>query len=70
MALIIRIYWEKRGGHVHCRVFAGYATGDGTIGKAGDLVFRQEEFDDFRRHMAFGWGQLYPQFIEFREENR
>lgn len=40
--LIIRVYFEVRGGHTHMRVFAGM---DGkNLGKAGDLCLRNEEF--------------------------
>lgn len=33
----VKVFWKKLGGHVHCRVFVNG-------GKAGDLVFREEEW--------------------------
>jgi hypothetical protein len=40
--MIFRIYFERLGGHVHLRVFAGDA--EGSLGKCGDLTMRAEEF--------------------------
>ena len=34
----MRIYWQKRGGHIYCRVF--------TNGKNGDLVFDEREWPE------------------------
>lgn len=36
----IKLYYEKRGAHVHCRVFFN--------GKAGDLVFCEREWEAVR----------------------
>jgi len=36
----MRIYWQLRGAHVHCRVFLN--------GKAGDLVFAEREWPTVR----------------------
>lgn len=36
----MRIYWQLRGAHVHCRVFLN--------GKAGDLVFGEREWPTVR----------------------
>lgn len=49
-----RFRYKIAGGHVHVRVFAG--TGD-TLGKCGDLVFREEEWLVFSNTLAFasGW---------------
>jgi hypothetical protein len=55
--MIFRLYHETRGGHVHCRLFAGQH--EGALGKCGDLVFRSEEFATFVKRFAF---------IELREE--
>ena len=38
-----RLYHETKGGHVHCKLFAG--SHDGALGKCGDLCMRTEEFD-------------------------
>jgi hypothetical protein len=43
-----RFRWELLGGHVHVRVFAGQENSS-SFGKAGELVFREEEWADFRR---------------------
>lgn len=42
--------WRLLGGHVHVRVFAG--TEDGTLGKAGDLVFYAAEWAAFRDRLG------------------
>ena len=41
--MVLRIYYQQRGGHVHCRVFSG-PDGNRTLGKSGDLVFTAEEW--------------------------
>lgn len=43
--MIFRLYYELRGAHVHCRLFAG--PHDGALGKCGDLTMRGEEFEQF-----------------------
>jgi len=40
----IRIYYQKLGGHYHCRVFTSMAPAL-TFEKSGDLVFRESEWD-------------------------
>lgn len=62
MATLFRVRWELLGGHVHMRVFAG--KGSGTLGLCGNLVMRQEEFEDFR-HETYAPGN-----VEFVEEER
>ena len=57
--MIFRLYHETKGGHVHCRFFAG--PHDGALGKCGDLTMKVEEFDLFRTAATF---------IQFREEKR
>ena len=42
---IFRFRFEELGGHTHVRLFAG--TGPGSLGKCGDLVFRNDEWADF-----------------------
>lgn len=48
--MIIRIYYEKLGGHYHCRVFTGLTLT--SVAKSGDLVFRENEWDQFRIAMS------------------
>lgn len=43
----LRFYYRQAGGHTHVRVFCG-PSGQ-TAGKCGDLVFRNEEWDDIQR---------------------
>lgn len=54
----MRVRFEKRGAHYHCRVFTRIRDGS-TWEKAGDLVFREEE-----------WPERYRLFrnAEFLEE--
>lgn len=56
--MIFRIYHIRKGGHTHCRLFAGVR--DGALGKCGDLTFRNEEFEAFR--------EMHPN-IQFRPED-
>ena len=44
--MIFRLYHETRGAHVHCRLFAGPR--EGALGKCGDLVMREPEFEEFK----------------------
>lgn len=43
----IRIYYRKRGGHYHCRVFTSQIK-NGTYAKNGDLCFDEREFPDVK----------------------
>ena len=45
--MIWRLYYQRRGGHVHCRLFCGPQ--EGALGKCGDIVMRHEEFTEFTR---------------------
>lgn len=54
----IRIYFEVRGGHVHCRVFIGNAK-NMTHAHVGELTLAVEEWDTFRDVM-----QSRVEFIE------
>lgn len=49
--MVHRWLYHKRGGHVHVRVFcSATATRQiGTLGKCGDLVYREEEFTEVKR---------------------
>lgn len=44
--MIIRIYHQQRGDHVHMRLFVGHA--DASMAKCGDLCMRVTEFEIFR----------------------
>lgn len=46
MTTVFRFRYKVQGGHTHVRVFAGKSF-NGTLGKAGDLAFRNEEWEDF-----------------------
>lgn len=39
----VRLRYKVLGGHTHVRVFCSLGTSD-TLGKCGDLVFRNEEW--------------------------
>ena len=41
-----RLRWRKLGGHIHVRVFSSEFGADTTHGKNGDLVFREQEWQD------------------------
>ena len=41
--MIVRARWTVGGGHTHVRVFVSM-TGEASLAKAGDLVFRNEEW--------------------------
>jgi hypothetical protein len=43
--MIFRIHHETKGGHVHCRFFAG--PHEGALGKCGEFTMRADEFDHF-----------------------
>lgn len=52
---LFRIYYQVAGGHTHLRVFAERVRGDGppaTLGAAGTLCLRNEEFEDLRAELA------------------
>ena len=57
------IYWKLLGGHVHMRVFCGKP--GFTKAKCGDLVMREEEFDEFRKEIE---SPYVDSIIEFKEE--
>ena len=55
--MIFRLYHHTKGGHVHCRLFAG--PHDGALGKCGDLCMRTNEFALFKDAATF---------MQFRED--
>ena len=52
--MIFRVRWQKRGGHIHTRVFSA-PTRDGTFAKLGDLTFDERDWDGFRLQIGAGW---------------
>jgi hypothetical protein len=67
---LARVYWKRLGGHTHARVFvgaeepAGTAEGFSALGRAGDLVLRNEEWEA----MLAALGGDDRMAVEFREE--
>lgn len=49
--MVIRIRYEVRGGHVHCRMFTAKAR-DLTFAKNGELVFSVEEWASVRAALS------------------
>jgi hypothetical protein len=47
--MIIRLRYLTLGGHTHVRVFAGPR--EGAVSKCGDLVFRNDEWLEFRARL-------------------
>jgi hypothetical protein len=45
--MLHRIKFKKIGSHVHCKLYTGYQPGN--MGLNGELVFREEEFRQFRK---------------------
>lgn len=56
----IRLYYEKRGGHIHCRMFTGTATYV-THAKNGDLVFDENEWPDVKAAFEAGSVDVLPE---------
>ena len=48
---VMRVKYEKLGGHYHCAVFTARVPNQ-TYAKNGDLVFDEEEFEDVKRLMS------------------
>ena len=69
--MIFRLYFQQKGNHVHCRLFAGKA--EGALGKCGDLTFRVEEFNELFRignpaRIPNGGTHFLPREIDIRPE--
>lgn len=58
--MIFRVYYYLNGAHYHMRFFAG-KRGE-NLGKCGDLVMREEEFESFQ--------SVFQAFVEFLPEER
>ena len=54
---IMRVRYQKLGGHYHCRVFTAKGQ-DQTFAKCGDLVFDEQEFDEVKRMLAIGGAEV------------
>jgi hypothetical protein len=44
--MIFKFRHERGGDHIHISIFAGKT--DGSLGKAGDICLREEEWQEFR----------------------
>lgn len=68
---LFRLRFEEQGGHTHVRFFAG--VGSGSLGKCGDLVFRNEEWTDFlielKRRPPGGSIEVFPEGAPTDAEN-
>lgn len=62
--MILRVRYEVRGGHTHCRMFMGEH--DWALGKCGDLTFRNTEFELMQR--ALEGTHTAGITVEFRRE--
>ncbi len=49
--MVFKIKHEKRGGHIHCRLFAAKAP-NMTYAGCGDFCVREEEFEDLQHVMS------------------
>lgn len=69
MSTTMRLRYAVRGGHVHCRLFVGQAP-DGfqpagyTLAKAGDLIFRADEWTDVQVAFECGGVEVLPEAAE------
>lgn len=55
----VRVRYERKGGHVHCRLFTA-PHAQHTFGKAGDLVFNEVEWPIIKdRMVAAGFEVLH-----------
>jgi hypothetical protein len=59
-----KIRYEQRGGHVHAQVFVGHRH---ALAKAGDLVFRVEEWRFFEAALELGAAQTMGHFVLIAE---
>ena len=63
---IMRVRWKELGGHTHMRIFTGKE--GGTLGKAGDLTFTNEEFHAWKDSKMLTDRIDGRICVEFREE--
>lgn len=56
-----RFRYEVAGGHTHVRVFAGDSVSvSATLGKCGDLCFRNEEWEQFMKQFKHSNVEFLP----------
>lgn len=55
-----RLRWQKLGGHVHVHVWSGTERLT-THGRNGELIFREEEWDDFKLLVRAANCEIVPQ---------
>lgn len=48
--MVIRIWYRRLGGHIHCRVFTATAK-NMTFAKVGNLIFSEAEWDAIRNQL-------------------
>jgi len=60
MTTLFRFRFEILGGHTHVGLWAGRR--EAALGKCGNLVFRNEEWDEFRKAIALA--ALAPRMIQ------
>lgn len=63
--MIFKFRYCEQGGHTHITLFAGRS--EGSLGNAGALVLRNEEFELFRESFDVGIsfdGKVTVQFVE------
>lgn len=56
---VIRVRYEKRGGHVHCRLFTARAVNQ-TFANCGTLVFSEDEWPDIVLRFRGGGIEVLP----------
>jgi hypothetical protein len=49
--MVIRIRYQKEGGHIHCRVFTAPVANQ-TFAKCGDVVFDEREWPEVLRTLG------------------
>lgn len=54
--MIFRFRYIVLGGHTHLRLFAGKT--EAGLGKCGDLIFRNEEWEEFLKRIGAGFEVL------------
>lgn len=57
--MILRLRGERRGDHIHARLFAGET--EGALGNCGALVFRIAEWQLFGAMLTAGARQIPPE---------
>lgn len=61
MTVLFRFRFEELGGHTHVRLFAGKGQREVPgLPKCGDLVFRNEEWDEFKEIVKHSDVEIVP----------